>query len=257
MIVTIEINHKIYKYNLSNINLMKRKLYKINNANDDDNIYLECYSDYLFYKIKEDTGLDSKFYKLKYRNIQIENGENLLKILDDSEDCKLDLEWNSIFTFEPILNLSVNNKIFKIPNFVVSDSKLISSLLNNQKDYKKSIVFNNEDIFNVNFINDWIKLSSIYKNFLKKEEKKEVNIPKPLSTSVIKNSVCGDSYIKLILGHDITYYLDSMDISRIVNLLNGFEYLNVENLLEIVCSYTANKAIETKSIDFIKKLILG
>ena len=270
MNVFIEINNKIYNYNLNESYSLKRDFDTLINQKS-------FFSEFLYKKIKEDTGIESKYYFLKYKNIELFGTENLLKILDEDENCNIDFIWND-FDNE-ILSIAILDQIYRVPKNIAEKSKLLENFIEasedtytseldllyfdrpfsrnlSDKNDKLKLVFNSCKIINSEFIRDWIKLSYLVSNFLKNESKDKLNIPKPLVTRMnFKDNNMATTYLILFVGKETVNFLNTLDNFRIKYLLKGFEYLDVSDLLDLVCCYFSTIILDNKSIEEFKKLI--
>jgi hypothetical protein len=191
----------------------------------------------IYEKIEQIFGLDKELYYLKLLDININDTISLTNILKEEslvfdellkssafeKDYKLDFYWNNSTT--QILNIDINDLEYSIPSYIVNES--ISSIMFNNTTNDK-IYFKNECLKNKYLINDWIKLYAYTKRF-----KNIIPIPKPVDQCNL------DQFI----GEEASLYLNNLDLDRLKDLASGFDYLGIDNLLEIVCANIAVKYV--------------
>ena len=240
MKVVININHEHFEYEINKNNNLKKENseenLKILKCNFDSNI------DYLYLKIKEDLGIDNSIFRIN--KVDSNNDENLSKILNEDEICYLDLEWNNSI----ISKVDINNKIYKIPTEVLKDSKLFS--INSTVD--EIIFFKNKCLLKEFLINDWIRLSLKLKKYIRENNFEKLSIPTPILEGCYFG--CKDDVLSNYVGKEVNDFLIRQSIDKLKDLAEAFEYLQVDDLLEIVCASIAVRFIYGKDIKDIKKL---
>lgn len=245
MKVVVKINHENFEYEI-NKNKKKKLIEEINDKSEFPKVQSDCHSDYLYYMIKEDLGIEKVNYYLKYKNSEIYNDENLMKILNEDELCYLDLEWNDFLT--NISKIDINNKVYKIPSEVLNDSKLLAGNLESNE----IIYFKNKCLLKSNLINDWIRLSLKLNKYIKDNRILSFSIPKP----ILEGYFFGNKEDILLnyIGKDVNDFLNKQSLEQLKDFAEAFEYLQVENLLEVICASIALRFVYGKDIEEIKKL---
>ena len=141
-----------------------------------------------------------------------------------------------------------NNKIYKIPSEVIKDSKLFSNNLS----VDEVIFFKNKCLLKEFLINDWIRLSLKLKKYIRENKFSKLSIPTPILEGFYIG--CKDDVLLNYVGKEVNNFLISQSIEKLKDLAEAFEYLQVEELLEIVCASIASRFIYGKDIQDIKKL---
>ena len=245
MKVVIKINHENFEYEI-NKNKKKKLIEELDTESKLTKFQSDSHSDYLYYMIKEDLGIEKGSYYLKYKNCELYNDENLMKILNEDELCYLDLEWNDFLS--NISKININNKIYKIPSEVLNDSKL---LIGNSES-NEIIYFKNKCLFKNNLINDWIRISLKLKKYIKDNKIHSFSIPKPILEGYFYENK--EEILLNYVGKDVNNFLNKQSLENLKDLAEAFEYLQIENLLEIVCASIAVRFIHGKNVEDIKKL---
>ena len=246
MKVMIKVNHEIIEFE---INKNKNKKVDLGKKSSVIDLSYDNYSNFLYCKIQELLGVNKNKFFLKYKNLELYNDENLLKILNEDEDCYLDLYWNEFLC--NFVKVDINSIIYMIPEEVFNDSKLISEVYSNND---STVVFKNDCLKKDFLINDWIRLSYKIKNFMERNKLAKLGIPSPIiqgATFLDKEKIL-ENYI----GIEANKYLNSLKLERLIDLAKAFDYLEAEDLLDAVCANIAIRFVMGKNIEDIKKMNL-
>ena len=221
-------------------------------SNIEKNRYLKSnYSNHIYNCISKEIGLDRSYYLLKYKDIELINDENLSKILDENEISFIDFNWNDFI--HKFVKIDIDGKTYHLPHNIANESLLIKECLDNTFE-ESTVVFKNECLKKENIINEWIKISTMINQHLRNKNESKVSIPSPIVPGVFAGNK--DNLLDLYIGKSTNFYLNSLSLNKLKDLVEAFDYLGVENIIESICANIAVRFIYGKSIEDIKKLNL-
>ncbi len=221
-------------------------------SNIEKNRYLKSnYSNHIYNCISKELGLDRSYYFLKYKDIELINDENLSKIFDENETSFIDFNWNDFI--HKFVKIDIDGKTYNLPYNIANESLLIKECLDNTFE-ESTVVFKNECLKKENIINEWIKISTMINQHLKYKNESKISIPSPIVPGVLGGNK--DNLLDLYIGKSTNLYLNSLSLNRLKDLVEAFDYLGVENIIESICANIAVRFIYGKSIEDIKKLNL-
>ena len=122
---------------------------------------------------------------------------------------------------------SSDNVIFEVPVDILQKAKLLSDLLYEASEEKKTIFLREVNSFNLGKI---IQYLEHYKDFEPKE------IPKPFPERT------DDAFLRGILNDDWTFdFLQQMRLEGLINLVNSANYLQIDGLINIIAAKLAHE----------------
>jgi len=216
------------------------------------NNILEFSINEIYKKIEQVFGLDKELYYLKLLDIEINDTISLINILkDDSlvfdellksstfeKDYKIDFYWNT--STNKILNIDINDLEYGIPYYIVNKSleiNMFDDTINNK------IYFKNECLKNEYLINNWIKLDTYTKRY------NNIPLPIPLLYHITEDI---NRTLEQFIGVEASSYLNTIELDRLKDLALEFDYLGIDDLLEIVCANIAIRYVYKKDIKELK-----
>ena len=219
--------------------------------NEKDKYLKSNYSNFIYDRISKEIGLDRSYFYLKYKDIELINDENLMKILDESETSFIEFNWNDFV--HKFVSIDIDNKIYNLPYNIAHESQLIRECLDNTFEDSR-VVFKNKCLKKDNIINDWIKLSSLINLHLKNKNESKLVIPSPIVPGALVGN--RDNILDFYIGTETNSYLNSLSLDKLKDLAEAFDYLSVDNITEAICANIAVRFIYEKNIDDVKKLNL-